>query len=116
MHILGLECRDLTSVSSYSKYRMAHSQTDPRSVVRIAIALTALKHKARDQSTASYLLDLQSCFPVATKNSGNQDWRTYALELEKQVAVLKAQRDADQERTPFLPYLGPRSSHASNTL
>ncbi|KAG6374098.1 hypothetical protein JVT61DRAFT_4741 [Boletus reticuloceps] len=67
------------------------------------LALTALKHKARDQSTASYLLDLQSCFPVATKNNGDQDWRTYALELEEQLAVLKAQRDADQELLSRLP-------------
>ncbi|KAG8215202.1 hypothetical protein J3R82DRAFT_8739 [Butyriboletus roseoflavus] len=73
------------------------SQPDPCSVVRIAIALAALKHKPRDRSAASYLLDLQSRFPVASKDNDGREWRTYALELEEQLANLKAQRDADQE-------------------
>ncbi|KAL4062300.1 hypothetical protein V8B97DRAFT_1844607, partial [Scleroderma yunnanense] len=80
---------------------------DPSTVLRIAIAFAALKHKPRDQSTASYVLDLQSQFPLlgitdetATPSqlpdSANR-WRTHALELEKQLRVLQEQRDADQE-------------------
>ncbi|KAF8841663.1 hypothetical protein BDN67DRAFT_501326 [Paxillus ammoniavirescens] len=91
---------------------------DPSSVIRIAIALAALKHKPRDQSIASYILDLQSHFPLVRNQSETREdvngagpsagaasepdsdtgkWRTHALELEKQLAALKTQRDADQD-------------------
>lgn len=61
-------------------------------------SLTLVYNQIPSLQTA-YLLDLQSFFPLATKDNDSRDWRTYALELEKQLATLKAQRDADQERT-----------------
>ncbi|KAG9311089.1 hypothetical protein JVU11DRAFT_8997 [Chiua virens] len=88
------------------------SLSDPGSVVRIAIALAALKHKPRNQSTASYLLDLQARFSIVSKDNDGRDWRTYAFELEKQLAALTAQRDADQE---LLSKLRSDASQATST-
>ncbi|KAF9228118.1 hypothetical protein BS17DRAFT_321592 [Gyrodon lividus] len=87
-------------------------RSDPSPVIRIAIALAALKHKPRDQSIAY----LQSHFPLlrsqaqnepgddencsgqsAAASNDTEKWRTHALGLEKDLATLKAQRDADQE-------------------
>ncbi|KAH7882207.1 hypothetical protein F5I97DRAFT_437113 [Phlebopus sp. FC_14] len=84
---------------------------EPSSIIAIAIAFAALKHKPRDQSTASYVLDLQAKFPLEPIHSGYGEetqggpssqpeadkWRAHALELEKELEALKAQRGADQD-------------------
>ncbi|KIJ61214.1 hypothetical protein HYDPIDRAFT_42793 [Hydnomerulius pinastri MD-312] len=97
---------------------MPHAlKPDSSSVIRIAIAFAALKHKSRGQSIASYILDLQSHFPlvcigteeesrsleagaelsIVVSERATEKWRAHALELEKQLEGLKAQRDAEQE-------------------
>ncbi|KAI6147940.1 hypothetical protein BKA82DRAFT_238621 [Pisolithus tinctorius] len=78
---------------------------DPSAVIRIAVAFAALKHKPRDQSTASYVLDLQSQFPLVnqTISSQTQDsakrWRAHAIRLEGQLKDLQVRQDADQQGT-----------------
>ncbi|KAI6120310.1 hypothetical protein EDD16DRAFT_1519036 [Pisolithus croceorrhizus] len=77
--------------------------TEPSTVIRIAIAYAALKHKPREQSTTSYVLDLQSRFPLSSQpiSSQTQDnakkWRAHALHLESQLKETKARQDADQQ-------------------
>ncbi|KAI5985153.1 hypothetical protein EDD15DRAFT_2374395 [Pisolithus albus] len=76
---------------------------EPSTVIRVAIAFAALKHKPRDQSTASYVLDLQSQFPLASQtiSSQTQDsaerWRAHALRLESQLKEIQAKQDVDQQ-------------------
>ncbi|KAI6030312.1 hypothetical protein EDC04DRAFT_89093 [Pisolithus marmoratus] len=76
---------------------------DPSTVIRVAIAFAALKHKPRDQSTASYVLDLQSQFPLSSQTTSSQTqdsakrWRARALHLESQLRELQATQDADQQ-------------------
>ncbi|KAI5991822.1 hypothetical protein EDD15DRAFT_2446367 [Pisolithus albus] len=76
---------------------------EPSTVIRVAIAFAALKHKPRDQSTTSYLLDLQTQFPLAnqTISSQTQDsaerWRAHTLRLESQLKEIQARQDIDQQ-------------------
>ncbi|KIK23112.1 hypothetical protein PISMIDRAFT_11106 [Pisolithus microcarpus 441] len=76
---------------------------EPSTVIRVAIAFAALKHKPRDQSTASYVLDLQSQFPLASQtiSSQTQDsakrWRAHALRLESELKEIQARQDVDQQ-------------------
>ncbi|KAG6331426.1 hypothetical protein ID866_7659 [Astraeus odoratus] len=72
------------------------------------LAFAALRHKPRDQSTASYILDLQSRFPLSGDNPTQGDqptslehentrkWREHALALETRLGELQTQQDAIQ--------------------
>ncbi|KAG1774767.1 hypothetical protein EV702DRAFT_1122689 [Suillus placidus] len=71
----------------------------PQISVRIAIAITVLKHKPKDQSIPSYLLDLQSHF-LSDDSQATCDedaWRNHALSLEKELESLKQKREEDEE-------------------
>ncbi|KAG2078371.1 hypothetical protein BDR04DRAFT_304460 [Suillus decipiens] len=71
----------------------------PQILVRIAIAITALKHKPKDQSIPSYLLDLQSHFSLSDDSQATYDegtWRSHALSLERELESLK-QKQEDSE-------------------
>ncbi|KAF5314106.1 hypothetical protein D9611_006943 [Ephemerocybe angulata] len=71
-------------------------------------ALAALKHKPAWQSASSCVLDLQSAFaaPEAFANvksaTRDRSWRAHALQLESAGKVLKAQLDAERERSARL--------------
>ncbi|KAF8130202.1 hypothetical protein EV363DRAFT_1490403 [Boletus edulis] len=93
---------------------MSHSQTDPRSVVRIAIALTALKHKARDQSTAYGPSDsIPARSPVLFSSRNQEQWESRLADLCAR-ARETSRRSSKPNAMPmknvrlFLPYLGPR--------
>ncbi|KAH7922513.1 hypothetical protein BV22DRAFT_652522 [Leucogyrophana mollusca] len=68
---------------------------------RIAIALSALKHKPAGQSTASYILDLRAAFPLAARHDAGDEspdagaWRTRALKLESELRELQSQHDCN---------------------
>ncbi|KAF6765894.1 hypothetical protein DFP72DRAFT_332 [Ephemerocybe angulata] len=78
------------------------------SELRVAVALAALKHKPAWQSASSCVLDLQSAFaaPEAFANvksaTRDRSWRAHALQLESAGKVLKAQLDAERERSARL--------------
>ncbi|KAG2131695.1 hypothetical protein DEU56DRAFT_813914 [Suillus clintonianus] len=72
----------------------------PQISVRLAIAFTVLKHKPKDQSIPSYLLDLQSHFRLSDDSQATCDddaWRNHALSLEKELESLKQKREGDEE-------------------
>ncbi|KAG2126887.1 uncharacterized protein EDB93DRAFT_1332763 [Suillus bovinus] len=71
----------------------------PQISVRLAIAITVLKHKPKDQSIPSYLLDLQSHFSFSDdsqKTSDGHAWRNHALSLERELESLKQKREEDE--------------------
>ncbi|KAG1839306.1 hypothetical protein DFJ58DRAFT_107783 [Suillus subalutaceus] len=71
----------------------------PQISVRLAIAFTVLKHKPKDQSIPSYLLDLQSHFPVSDDSQATSDegaWRNHALSLERELESLMQKREDDE--------------------
>ncbi|KAG1866045.1 hypothetical protein F4604DRAFT_1928359 [Suillus subluteus] len=75
------------------------STVAPQISVRLAIAFTVLKHKPKDQSIPSYLLDLQSHFPVSDDSQATSDedaWRNHALSLERELESLKQKREDDE--------------------
>ncbi|KAH7908846.1 hypothetical protein BJ138DRAFT_1115480 [Hygrophoropsis aurantiaca] len=66
--------------------------------VRVAIALSALKHRPAGQSTASYILDLRAAFPAidnANEERERNAWRTRALRLEGDLRDLQARYDSN---------------------
>ncbi|KAG1740178.1 uncharacterized protein EDB91DRAFT_1248497 [Suillus paluster] len=72
----------------------------PQVAVHLAIALTVLKHKSKDQSIPSCLLDLKSHFPLTDDSQGTCDedgWRDHALALERELEFLKDKREEDQD-------------------
>ncbi|KAG2338981.1 hypothetical protein BDR05DRAFT_968626 [Suillus weaverae] len=72
----------------------------PQISVRLAIAITVLKHKPKDQSISSYLLDLQSQFFLSDDSQATCDeniWRNHALSLERELESLKQKREEDEE-------------------
>ncbi|KAG1733754.1 hypothetical protein EDB19DRAFT_1730377 [Suillus lakei] len=72
----------------------------PHIAVRLAIAFTILKHKPKDQSIPSCLLDLQSHFPLSDDSQATCDedaWRNHALSLERELESLKQKRQEDEE-------------------
>ncbi|KAG2127922.1 uncharacterized protein EDB93DRAFT_1340911 [Suillus bovinus] len=71
----------------------------PQLLVRFAIAITILKHKPKDQSIPSHLLDLQSHFSLSDdsqKTSDEHAWRNHALSLERELESLKQKREEDE--------------------
>lgn len=71
----------------------------PQISVRLAIAITVLKHKPKDQSISSYLLDLRSHFSTSDDSQATYDedaWRTHALSLERELESLKQKREENE--------------------